>query len=66
MTLKRSCTPPVPGVQFASAIRPPGFVIRASSEAAAWWSGANMIPTEEPTASYDASGSSSRSQSPTR
>jgi hypothetical protein len=57
--------PPV-GVQFASAIRPPGFVTRASSRALASWSGANITPHVDDTTSNVASGSASRSQSPTR
>src|SRR5581483_1903191 len=65
MILNMSCTPG-PGVQHASATRPPGFTIRASSAAVASWSGANMIPTDEPTASNDASSTSRLSQSPTR
>jgi hypothetical protein len=57
--------PPV-GVQFASPIRPPGAVTRASSRATASWSGANMTPHVDETASKLASGRSSCSQSPTR
>ena len=48
---------PIPpsGVQFASPIRPPGRVTRASSAAAASWSGANMTPNVELTTSKLAS-----------
>jgi hypothetical protein len=57
--------PPV-GVQFASAIRPPGRVTRASSRALASWSGENITPQVEETASKLASPTSSCSQSPMR
>ena len=65
ITLNIRASPPV-GVQFASAIRPPGRVTRASSRAAASWSGANITPQVDETASKLASASSSCSQSPTR
>jgi hypothetical protein len=57
-------SPPV-GVQLASAIRPPGFVMRASSPATASWSGANMIPQVDETLSKLASATSRFSASPT-
>ena len=43
------------GVQLSRPIRAPGLVTRSSSSAAAWWCGANMIPTQEMAASKDAS-----------
>ena len=65
ITLNIRASPPV-GVQLASAIWPPGRVTRASSAAAAWWSGANITPQVDETASKLASSNSSCSQSPTR
>jgi hypothetical protein len=43
------------GVQFASPILPPGLHTRSSSEAAFSWSGVNITPKVESTASNDAS-----------
>jgi hypothetical protein len=58
---------PPSGSQLTSPSRPPLFVTRASSLAAASWSGANMTPQVEDTMSKLPSAmSSSRSQSPTR
>ena len=44
------------GVQFASAIVPPGRQTRTSSPAARSWSGVNITPTQERTESKEASG----------
>ncbi len=52
------------GVQRASAIRPSGRQTRASSAAARSWSGANITPTTDSTASKDPSGYGSASASP--
>jgi len=52
------------GVQAASAIRPSGRQTRASSAAARSWSGANITPTTDSTASNDPSGYGSASASP--
>ena len=52
------------GVQLASAIVPPGRHTRTSSPAARSWSGANITPTTEITASKDASSNGSASASP--
>ena len=49
-----------------SAIRPPGFVTRASSAAAASGRLANMTPTVETTASNEASSKGKASASPVR
>ena len=51
------------GVQHASAIVPPGRQTRSNSPAARSWSGANMQPNTDMTASKDASGNGSASAS---
>jgi hypothetical protein len=51
------------GVQLARAIVPPGRHTRTSSEAAFAWSGANIEPNTDVTASNDASGKGSASAS---
>ena len=48
------------GVQLASAIVPPGRQTRSSSAAACAWSGANIEPKTDVTASNDASGNGQR------
>ena len=65
MTPNMRARPPV-GVQLASVIRPPLRVTRASSRADASWSGENMIPQVDETASKVPSATSRSSQSPTR
>ena len=52
------------GVQLASATVPPGRQTRTSSAAARSWSGANITPTTERTASKEASGKGRASASP--
>jgi hypothetical protein len=52
------------GVQLARAIVPPGWHTRTSSAAARSWSGANMTPSMETTASKDSSSNDSASASP--
>src|SRR4051812_29864257 len=61
----RNISPTYPaGVQLASAIRPPGLQTRASSDAALAWSGANIDPKIEVTASNEPSGKGRFSVSP--
>ena len=52
------------GVQLASAIVPPGRVTRSSSAATRSWSGANIEPKTDVTASNEASANGSASASP--
>ena len=54
------------GVQLASAIVPPGRTTRSSSAAERSWSGANITPTTENTASYSPSSHGSASASASR
>src|SRR5579885_849853 len=62
MISNRSPTCPS-GVQFASAISPPGAQTRASSAAVCWWRGANCTPKAESTRSKPASSNGSASAS---
>ena len=63
-TVRKSSPMNPSGVQLASAIVPPGLQTRSSSAAACAWSGANIEPNTEVTASKEPSGNGSDSASP--
>ena len=63
-TVRKSSPMKPSGVQLASAIVPPGRQTRSSSAAACSWSGANIEPKTDVTASKEASGNGSASASP--
>ena len=63
-TVRKSSPMKPSGVQLASAIVPPGLQTRSSSAAARAWSGANIEPKTDVTASNEPSGNGSASASP--
>ena len=65
-TVRKSSPMNPSGVQLARAIVPPGLQTRSSSAAACAWSGANMEPKTDVTASKEPSGKGSDSASPSK